>query len=194
MQSINVSACETHLCYKSTISSSQTRKVHTQVCVVVLAVNVSSVTFGSDRSSLLVGLGVFLESFQSWNFSLNRVVSLYWVSLPNTAQSGRPWPFLQMHTNDTEMPQSTYYRHDSRKTNTACLWSSECVSLLWYEWVALSWIQWVDVTVRIVKGAIPQVFSQLEGHLPLRQSHFLPMPNVHLTAKIKHQHLHKKTQ
>lgn len=44
-----------------------------------------------------VGLGVFLESLQSRNFSLNRVVSLCWVSLPNTAQSGRPWPFLQVN-------------------------------------------------------------------------------------------------
>lgn len=40
----------------------------------------------------------FLEdlwaSLQSKNFSLNRVVSLCWVNLPKTAQSGRPWPFL----------------------------------------------------------------------------------------------------
>lgn len=55
-----------------------------------------TVTFWSATSSWLVGLGVFLESLQSWNFSLNRVVSLCWVSLPNTAQSGRPWPFLEI--------------------------------------------------------------------------------------------------
>lgn len=39
------------------------------------------------------GVGDF-ASAQSTNFSLNKMVSLCSVSRPNTAQSGRPWPFL----------------------------------------------------------------------------------------------------
>lgn len=66
----------------------------------------------------------------------------------------------------------------------------KCVSLLWNEWVTLSWVQWVDVTVCVVEGAVPEMLGQLESNLPLRQSHFLPMPDIHLTAKVKHQNLH----
>lgn len=62
--------------------------------------------------------------------------------------------------------------------------------LLGYEWVALSRVQWVDVTVGVVEGSVPQMFSQLEGHLPLCQRHFLPVPDIHLTAEVKHQNLH----
>lgn len=67
------------------------------------------------------------------------------------------------------------------------------VSILGYEWVALSGVQWVDVTVCVVEGAVPQVLGQLEGHLPLCQRHFLSMPYVHLTTKVKHQNLHRNT-
>lgn len=62
--------------------------------------------------------------------------------------------------------------------------------ILRYEWVALSWVQWVDVTVGVVKSSIPQMFSQLEGYLPLCQRHFLPVPDIHLTSEVKHQNLH----
>lgn len=63
---------------------------------IIILIHRSFQTFWSGMWSLVffVGLGIFPESLQSTNFSLNRVVSLYWVSLPNTAQSGRPWPFL----------------------------------------------------------------------------------------------------
>lgn len=66
-------------------------------------------------------------------------------------------------------------------------------SILGYEWIALSWVKWVDVTVCVVEGAVPQVLGQLEGHLPLRKRHFLPVPYVHLTAKVKHQNLQQET-
>lgn len=66
------------------------------------------------------------------------------------------------------------------------------VFILGYEWVALSRVERVDVTVGVVKGAVPQVLGQLKGHLPLCQCHFLSMPYIHLTAKVKDQNLHTK--
>lgn len=53
-----------------------------------------ALTFCSgERSQLSFGDDNF-NSVQSENFSLNKTVSLCSVSLPNMAQSGRPWPFL----------------------------------------------------------------------------------------------------
>ena len=61
------------------------------------------------------------------------------------------------------------------------------------ECVASSRIQGVDVTVGVVEGAVPQVLGQLQGHLPLGQSHLTAVPHIHLTAKVKDQHLHTHT-
>lgn len=65
------------------------------------------------------------------------------------------------------------------------------MSSLGNERVTLPGVQRVDVTVGVVECAVPQMFSELEGHFPLRQSHLLPVPYVHLTAKVKDQHLDK---
>lgn len=51
-------------------------------------------TFCWTTSPEFFSLGLF-SSVQSRNFSLNRIVSLCSVTLPNMAQSGRPCPFLQ---------------------------------------------------------------------------------------------------
>lgn len=75
----------------------------------------------------------------------------------------------------------------SKNVKQACVFSPG------YEFVAASGVQRVHVTARVVKRPVPQVFSQLEGHLPLGQSHLFTVPHIHLTAKIKHQNLqHKK--
>lgn len=51
-------------------------------------------TFWSGTTSLLSFGDDNFDSLHSENFSLNKMVSLCSVSLPNMAQSGRPWPFL----------------------------------------------------------------------------------------------------
>lgn len=66
-------------------------------CVICLIITIKKCwicTFCSGTSSPpSLGVGDF-TSVQSMNFSLNKIVSLCSVSLPNIAQSGRPWPFL----------------------------------------------------------------------------------------------------
>lgn len=58
-----------------------------------------------------------------------------------------------------------------------------------YECVAASGVQWVDVTAGVVKCPVPEVFGELKSHFPLSQDHLFAVPHIHLTAKVKHQHL-----
>lgn len=59
------------------------------------------------------------------------------------------------------------------------------------ECVAASWVQRVDVTAGVVKYPVPEVFGKLEGYFPLSKRHLFTVPHVHLTAKVKDQHLLK---
>lgn len=63
-----------------------------------------------------------------------------------------------------------------------------------YERVAASRVQRVDVTAGVVKHPVPKVLGKLEGHFPLGQRHLFTMPNVHLTAEVKDQHLQTGTE
>lgn len=50
-------------------------------------------------------------------------------------------------------------------------------------------VQRVDPAVAEVVAAVVQLLSQFDRHLPVSQRHVFAMPDVHFTAKIKHQHL-----
>ncbi len=63
-----------------------------------------------------------------------------------------------------------------------------------YKCIALSRVQRINITVGVVKGAIPQVLCQLKSHFSLCQRHLLTMPYVDLATKIKHQHLDVKQE
>lgn len=59
--------------------------------------------------------------------------------------------------------------------------------------VALRGIQRVDPAVAVVVGSRPHLVSQLEGDTPPAGGNVLSVPQVHLTAEIKHQDLDTHT-
>jgi hypothetical protein len=63
------------------------------------------------------------------------------------------------------------------------------VYLRLYAGVAVCGVQWVDPTVAIVVGTTPHLLGQLYSHTPVTRGNILPMPQVHLAAKVKHQGL-----
>ncbi len=58
-----------------------------------------------------------------------------------------------------------------------------------YAGVTLCGIQWIDSTVAVVISSSPHLVSQLESNSPPAEGNILSMPQVHLTAKVKHQGL-----
>jgi hypothetical protein len=63
------------------------------------------------------------------------------------------------------------------------------VYLRLYAGVAVCGVQWVDPTVAVVVGTTPHLLGQLYSHIPVARDNILPMPQVHLAAKVKHQGL-----
>ena len=63
------------------------------------------------------------------------------------------------------------------------------VYLRLYAGVAVCGVQWVDPTVAVVVGTTPHLLGQLYSHTPVTRGNILPMPQVHLAAKVKHQGL-----
>lgn len=55
--------------------------------------------------------------------------------------------------------------------------------------VTLSGIQWVDSTVAVVVLSNPHLVSQMEGNFLPAEGNVPSVPQIHLAAKIKHQHL-----
>lgn len=62
-----------------------------------------------------------------------------------------------------------------------------------YTGVTLCGIQWIDSTVAVVVSSDPHLVSQLESDVPTAEGNILSMPQVHLTAEIKHQGLDTHT-
>lgn len=60
--------------------------------------------------------------------------------------------------------------------------------------VSVCGIQWIDSTVAVVVSSGPHLVSQLERNAPSAGGNVPPGPQVHLTAKIKHQSLDGRTQ
>lgn len=68
----------------------------------------------------------------------------------------------------------------------------EAFAGLYSQWnllIGAGGVQGVDPAVAVVVAAAVQLFAQFHRHLPVSQRHVLPVPDVHFTAKVKHQDL-----